>query len=70
MQDKNNQWPMTYAQQMARGGRSPLAWLPVFEQCLYISRFVDMAQDYGLDVSPGEMQQLLSQRQRCYTQFQ
>ena len=70
LKDEKNQWPLTEAQKKARGNRSPLAWLPELEQCRYISRFVEVAQRYDLDGNPAEMQQLLSQRQRCYTQFQ
>jgi hypothetical protein len=70
LQDEENQWPMSDTQQKARGARGPLAWLPALEQCRYISRFMDIAKRYGLDDAPAEMQQLRSQRQRCYTQFQ
>jgi hypothetical protein len=70
LQDEENQWPMSEIQQKARGARGPLHWLPALEQCRYISRFMDIAKRYGLDDAPAEMQQLRSQRQRCYTQFQ
>ncbi|MDI9246392.1 hypothetical protein [Marinobacter sp. CHS3-4] len=68
--DPDNQWQLSSREQRSRNGRGPHEWLPRFDQCLYISRFVSTMKRYGLDQDPQKMQRLASQRQRCYTQFQ
>lgn len=69
-QDPDNLMFLSRADVEERQGRGPTQWLPPLAQCRYISKFVEVLNRYELDKDSVELNALVAQRQRCYTQFQ